>query len=122
VPVCSRWPYSTWTTRSWIAAQRFMRGPREFVVAHGLDDTALTFLLMADAHHTGPMDGFFATVCQTFDLATPPEQLWGQYRRRMPELASCRPESRCVDTAASGGLADRHRDQRDDRQPAREDP
>jgi FMN phosphatase YigB (HAD superfamily) len=37
------------------------------------------------------MGGFFATICQTFDLVTPPEQLWEQYRRRMPELASCRP-------------------------------
>jgi HAD superfamily hydrolase (TIGR01509 family) len=37
------------------------------------------------------MDGFFATVCQTFDLVTPPKQLREQYRRRMPELASCRP-------------------------------
>jgi HAD superfamily hydrolase (TIGR01549 family) len=64
----------------------------EFVSAHGLDDAALTFLLLADAHHSGPMDGFFATVCQTFDLAKPPDQLWEQYRRRMPELASCRPE------------------------------
>jgi HAD superfamily hydrolase (TIGR01549 family) len=64
----------------------------EFVTAQGLDDAALTFLLMADAHHSGPMDGFFATVCQTFDLAEPSSQLWAQYRRRMPELASCRAE------------------------------
>lgn len=40
-----------------------------------LDAAALTFLLMADAHHTGPMDGYFATVCQTFDLPKPPDQL-----------------------------------------------
>lgn len=36
---------------------------------------------MADAHHPGPMGGFFATICQTFDLVTPPEQLWEPYRR-----------------------------------------
>jgi HAD superfamily hydrolase (TIGR01549 family) len=64
----------------------------EFATVHGLDDAALTFLLMTDAHHSGPMDSFFATVCQTFDLAEPPDQLWEQYRRRMPELASCRAE------------------------------
>lgn len=70
----------------------FRAWAKEFVDARGLDETALTFLLMADAHHSGPMDSFFATVCQTLDLATPPEQLWVQYRRRMPELAYCRPE------------------------------
>jgi FMN phosphatase YigB (HAD superfamily) len=64
----------------------------EFVAAQGLDDAALTFLVMADAHDSGPMDGFFAMVRQTFDLAEPPSQLWLQYRRRMPELASCRRE------------------------------
>ena len=64
----------------------------EFATAHRLDDAALTFLLMADAHHRGPMDSYFATVCETFDLAEPPDQLWRQYRARMPELASCRAE------------------------------
>jgi len=64
----------------------------EFVAARGLEDAALTFLVVADAHHSGPMDGFFATVCQTFDLPESPSQLWVQYRRRMPELASCRVE------------------------------
>ncbi|RKF23893.1 HAD family hydrolase [Micromonospora globbae] len=70
----------------------FQAWAEEFVVTHGLGEAALTFLLMADAHHSGPMDSFFTTVCQTFDLARPPEQLWEQYRRRMPGLASCRPE------------------------------
>ena len=65
----------------------------EFVTARGLDDAALTFLLMADAHHSGPMDSFFATICHTFDLDEPPDQMWKQYRRRMPELASCRTEN-----------------------------
>jgi phosphoserine phosphatase len=64
----------------------------EFVAAQGLDDAALTFPVMADARHSGPMDGFFTMVCRTFDLAEPPSQLWLQYRRRMPELASCRAE------------------------------
>jgi HAD superfamily hydrolase (TIGR01549 family) len=63
----------------------------EFVIAHGLDDDALTFLLATDAHHSGPMDGFFVAVCQTYNLAASPDELWKQYRRRMPELASCRP-------------------------------
>ncbi|WP_248820762.1 HAD family hydrolase [Frankia sp. AgB32] len=65
---------------------------REFVAAHGLDDAALECLLMADAHRSGPMGAFFVTVCATFDLSMRPDQVWEQYRRRMPELASCHPE------------------------------
>ena len=49
-------------------------------------------MVMADAHHSGPMDGFFRTVCETFGLAEAPNLLWKQYRRRMPELAVCRGE------------------------------
>jgi HAD superfamily hydrolase (TIGR01549 family) len=64
----------------------------EFVTAHGLDDTAAQFLLAAHARHTGPMNGFFVTVCRTFTLPSTPDQLWQQYRRRMSELATCRPE------------------------------
>ena len=64
----------------------------EFVTARGLDDAAFAFLIMADAHHSGPMDSYFATICDTFDLDEPPDQMWKQYRRRMPELASCRTE------------------------------
>jgi HAD superfamily hydrolase (TIGR01549 family) len=64
----------------------------EFATAHKLDDKALTFLVMADAHHSGPMDSFFTMVCDTFDLAEAPSLLWEQYRRRMPELAFCRAE------------------------------
>ncbi|MEV4627229.1 HAD family hydrolase [Micromonospora sp. NPDC049523] len=63
----------------------------EFVVTHRLDDEALAFLRLADTHHSGPMDSFFVTVSETFDLGQPPERLWAQYRRRMPELASCDP-------------------------------
>jgi HAD superfamily hydrolase (TIGR01549 family) len=64
----------------------------EFVVAEGLDDAARTFLLMADAHHSASMENFFATIAQTFGLSVQPDQLWRQYRRRMPELASCHPD------------------------------
>lgn len=76
-------------------ASAFNAWAEEFVVTHRLDDEALTFLLMADAHHSGPMGSFFATVSETFDLGEAPERLWAQYRRRMPELASC--EARDVD-------------------------
>jgi HAD superfamily hydrolase (TIGR01549 family) len=69
----------------------FLAWAGEFVTAHELDDEALTFLVAADAQHAGPMDDFFATVCLKYRLTTPVSQLWEQYRRRMPELASCRP-------------------------------
>ncbi|GAA5187494.1 HAD family hydrolase [Rugosimonospora acidiphila] len=64
----------------------------EFVAAHGLDEKALTFLVVTDAGHSGPMNDYFATVRETFDLAERPGQLWERYRGRMPELASCRSE------------------------------
>jgi HAD superfamily hydrolase (TIGR01549 family) len=70
----------------------FSAWAEEFVTAHRLGDAALTFLFTADAQHSGPMDSFFATVCRTLELAEPPDQLWAQYRRRMPQLASCRAE------------------------------
>jgi FMN phosphatase YigB (HAD superfamily) len=65
---------------------------REFVAAHGLDDPALAFIRTADARHCGPRDGFFATISETFGLDEPPDLLWRRYRRRMPELATCRRE------------------------------
>lgn len=64
----------------------------EFAADHGLDDKALTFIVMADAHHRGPMDSFFAMICETFGLVEAPKLLWEQYRRRMPELATCHHE------------------------------
>jgi HAD superfamily hydrolase (TIGR01549 family) len=64
----------------------------EFAAVHHLDDKALAFMLTADAHHSGPMDSFFAKICETLGLAEAPNLLWEQYRRRMPELASCRSE------------------------------
>ncbi|MCO1593610.1 HAD family hydrolase [Micromonospora sp. RHAY321] len=65
----------------------------EFVTDLGLDDKALTWLIFADAHTSGPRGPFFAAVRNEFDLTQPPEDLWQQYRRRMPELVSCRAEN-----------------------------
>jgi len=36
---------------------------------------------VTDAHHSGPMDGFFATICAAFGLAEAPSVMWAQYRR-----------------------------------------
>jgi HAD superfamily hydrolase (TIGR01549 family) len=65
----------------------------EFATAHALDEKWTTWLVIADAHHAGPMDTFFATVRDQFQLAEPVERLWQQYRRRMPELAVCPAET-----------------------------
>jgi HAD superfamily hydrolase (TIGR01549 family) len=70
----------------------FAAWAEEFVIEHRLDGEAFAYLLAADASHSGPMDSFFAAACRTFDLVEPPSQLWQQYRRRMPQLVSCRPE------------------------------
>jgi HAD superfamily hydrolase (TIGR01549 family) len=70
----------------------FTAWAEEFVTERRLGAAELSFLLAADARHTGPMDSFFAAVRRTFDLAESPNELWRQYRRRMPELVSCRPE------------------------------
>jgi HAD superfamily hydrolase (TIGR01549 family) len=70
----------------------FTAWAEEFVAERRLGAEALSFLLAVDARHSGPMDSLFAVVRQTFDLAETPDELWRQYRRRMPELVSCRPE------------------------------
>jgi FMN phosphatase YigB (HAD superfamily) len=64
----------------------------EFVAEHGLDPKWATWLVFIGAHHEGPMNGFFTLVRDEFALSTSADQLWQQYRSRMPELISCRPE------------------------------
>jgi len=65
---------------------------KEFVAAHRLGAGGFARLLEADAGHAGPRDRFFAHVCREFGLAQPVADLWRAYRRRMPELVSCRAE------------------------------
>lgn len=62
----------------------------QFAAARGLGDRDVRFLVRTGAQHAGPMDGFFAMICEAFDLPDDPGELWRQYRRRMPELVSCR--------------------------------
>lgn len=49
-------------------------------VERRLGAEALSFLLAAEARHTGPMDSFFAVVRRTLDVAESPNELWRQYR------------------------------------------
>ncbi|MDH6132582.1 FMN phosphatase YigB (HAD superfamily) [Kitasatospora sp. MAA4] len=64
---------------------------REFVSDRTLDESAHGWLTLADARHTGPMGDFFDRAREQFGLAESAEQLWAQYRRRMPELVVCPP-------------------------------
>jgi HAD superfamily hydrolase (TIGR01549 family) len=74
----------------------FSRWLDEFVTDHGLDGAAHAWLIRADSLRAGSMDGFFARVREKFSLASTVDDLWRQYRRRMPELAECRPEDRAA--------------------------
>jgi len=62
---------------------------QEFAVTYGLDDRWVTWLDLVDAHRSGSMEQFFAAVRDQFALAESVENLWRQYRRRMPELTTC---------------------------------
>ncbi|WBB76542.1 HAD family hydrolase [Micromonospora sp. WMMD1128] len=72
----------------------FRAWAEEFVTDRGLDDKALTWLIATDAHMSGPRGPFFAAVRDEFALRQAAGDLWQQYRRRMPELVSCRAEDR----------------------------
>lgn len=65
---------------------------KEFVGDRMLDEGAHDWLMLEDARHRGPMGGFFAKVRERFGLGESVEHLWGQYRKRMPELVVCRPD------------------------------
>ena len=64
----------------------------EFVTTHRLDDDALTWLLETDANTSGTKGPFFRAVRDAFHLDQDAEDLWQQYRHRMPELVACRPQ------------------------------
>jgi len=70
----------------------FCRWLDEFVTDHGLDLEARAWLLCADSRCTGPMGTFFSNVREKFDLTSSVDDLWHQYRRRLPELVECHPE------------------------------
>lgn len=65
---------------------------QEFVTTHCLDDVALTWLRETDARTSGTKGPFFRAVRDAFHLGQAADDLWQQYRQRMPELVSCRPQ------------------------------
>lgn len=78
----------------------FRRWLDEFAAEHQLDERARTWLISADVLRSGAMDAYFRLVREELGLVPPADDLWRQYRRRMPELVECRPE----DSAALAGL------------------
>jgi HAD superfamily hydrolase (TIGR01549 family) len=70
----------------------FRAWAEEFAVEHGLGSEGVSWLLTAKADHSGPKDRLFFSIRDEFDLAESADQLWRRYRRRIPELASCRSE------------------------------
>ncbi|MFG1949555.1 HAD family hydrolase [Micromonospora sp. NPDC048830] len=72
-------------------SEAFRRWAAGFCAEHDLPQDALAWLLATDGDGFVPRDWFFGEVRQRFGLAAPADHLWEEYRRRMPELVSCRP-------------------------------
>ena len=70
----------------------FRAWAQEFVTTHHPDAAALTWLLETDARTTGTKGPFFHAVRDAFHLEQAADELWQQYRRRMPELVTCQPQ------------------------------
>jgi putative hydrolase of the HAD superfamily len=64
---------------------------RDFAAERGLDEAAVRWLIETDGDGFGAKDRFFAGVRERFGLADSAEELWAEYRSRMPELVQCRP-------------------------------
>ncbi|MBC9731402.1 HAD family hydrolase [Streptomyces sp. TRM68367] len=64
----------------------------EFAAEHSLGSEGVSWLLTVKADYSGPKDRLFFSVRDEFNLAESADQLWRQYRRRIPELATCRSE------------------------------
>ncbi|MET9264380.1 HAD family hydrolase [Amycolatopsis sp. NPDC004079] len=67
----------------------FSRWTTEFASQHRLPDDAAAWLIAA--RREGPLDRFFAEVRQKFDLAESADQLWANYRARIPHLVQLYP-------------------------------
>ncbi|BFU47663.1 hypothetical protein KRMM14A1004_59000 [Krasilnikovia sp. MM14-A1004] len=70
----------------------FGRWAVEFCAEYELPDDALGWLIATDQDGSVPRDWFFGEVKQRFRLAASVDDTWEQYRRRMPDLVSCRRE------------------------------
>ena len=86
----------------------FRTWAQEFVITHRLDAAALTWLLETDARTSGTKGPFFRAVREAFCLDQAADELWQQYRRRMPELVTCRTQDlEALRLLRAAGSADR---------------
>ncbi|MBB6545877.1 HAD family hydrolase [Nonomuraea rubra] len=69
----------------------FLRWAEEFAERHRLNHEDLAWLVGLDQGVHPHREVFFQTVREHFALATPVEELWAGYRRRMPYLVQCYP-------------------------------
>jgi putative hydrolase of the HAD superfamily len=73
-------------------SEAFRRWAAEFVAERSLPADAAAWLVACDGDGFVPRDRFFTLARQRFTLDDPVEELCAGYRRRMPELVTCRPE------------------------------
>jgi putative hydrolase of the HAD superfamily len=72
-------------------AEAFRRWVAGFCADRDLPASAAAWLLATDRDGAVPRDWYFGEVKQRFGLAESVDSLWSSYRRRMPELVTCRP-------------------------------
>jgi putative hydrolase of the HAD superfamily len=72
-------------------ADAFRRWAAGFCSALDLPPDAPAWLQTADGDGFVPREEFFAAVRRRFGITTPVGDLWADYRRRKPRLATCRP-------------------------------
>ncbi|MFC7534898.1 HAD family hydrolase [Actinoplanes sp. GCM10030250] len=71
--------------------EAFRRWAAGFCEERNLPADSLAWLLREDRDGLVPRDLFFGDVRERFGLGESAESLWVDYRRRMPELVTCRP-------------------------------
>ncbi|WP_433245857.1 HAD family hydrolase [Streptosporangium sp. CA-135522] len=64
----------------------------EFAQDRDLGHDGVSWLIALDRSGHPHREVFFAKVREHFGLPDPVDELWSQYRRRMPHLVHCRPE------------------------------
>ncbi|GAA2409797.1 hypothetical protein GCM10010404_79740 [Nonomuraea africana] len=65
----------------------------EFADQHSLTDEAVDWLIALDRAGHPHREVFFSKVREHFSLSSSVDELWSRYRRRMPYLVRCRPET-----------------------------
>ncbi|OAH16152.1 HAD family hydrolase [Streptomyces jeddahensis] len=70
----------------------FRAWAEEFSAEYDLGSEGFDWLMAVKARYSGTKDRLFSMVRDEFELAEPADLLWEGYRRRIPELATCRSE------------------------------